>query len=132
MLHTVHILVAAYVAYYLTAHAMLTYTLWSRYKRISPGFDAFMTCSACSGAWWTLVMTALANFTRHWTFLGLDILRRDTSGPVGFSLGAVGLVLAFGCFLIPLLAFLHLSALRMIHVEPAAAPDPAPAAPDEV
>lgn len=120
MLHSVHILVAAYVAWYLASQAMLTKFLWSRYPK---KVDAFMTCAACSGAWWVLLMARLANYAKGWLFLGLD---EKSAGwlhwPTAHQIGVAALILAYGCFLIPLLAAVHLGALRMTHVEPPADP----------
>lgn len=54
--------------YYLGAKAMITQWLWSRY---SARFDAFMSCAACSGTWYGLVVGLAGQGGAGLDFLGL-------------------------------------------------------------
>jgi hypothetical protein len=82
------------VLYFLGARATITKFLWSRY---SGRLDAFMTCAACSGFWYGLLVAAVF----RWPFLGLP----------GGSVLTVGLVAAASIFWTPILAHWHIRAL---------------------
>jgi hypothetical protein len=97
-------------AFYLGSQAVITRAIWSRYPK---WLDSFMSCAACSGFWYG-VLVALLGWWKEWTFLGLP--GRD---PV--TVIVVGL-----CSIVwtPLLAYHHLVAMTAISQGDGEAPPP--------
>lgn len=89
-------------AYYLAARARITEDLWKRYPA---WLNELTLCSACSGFWYGLGCGGLG-WWRGWSFAGLP-------GDHWLTVVLVGLC---GVVWTPLLAALHLHALR--HIDP--------------
>lgn len=86
------------VLYYLGCRATITRGLWE----LAPDpVYAFLICPACSGTWYCAVV-ALIGATQGVEFLGV-------SGPVTVILAAL-----WGSFWVPLLAYLHITAMEKL------------------
>jgi hypothetical protein len=84
--------------YYLGSQALITRWLWGRYPQ---RVDAFMSCAACSGTWYG-VMMAWVGWWQKWSFLGLDPRHWLTVVVVGLC----------SCFWTPVLSRRMLDSMR--------------------
>jgi hypothetical protein len=74
--------------FYLGSRAKITSWLWSQYP---PGLARFMDCSACTGFWWGLLLSAQLDLTVSLTSLPMPF---GLVGPFApFMVGLVSLVL---------------------------------------
>ena len=92
--------VLATVTWYLTSMAQLTKGLWSRYPK---WLDEWASCPACSGAWWNGLWTAILAHALGWDWFGVPL-------PWSAVLGVL-----WGCFWVPLGAWMLARALREVH-----------------
>ncbi len=88
-------------AFYLLSQAMITKWLWSKYPT---WLDTYFSCSACSGFAYGVACAITIGRTYNLDFLGLPATSWFT--PVIVGLGAIAWT--------PLLAYLHINALRKL------------------
>lgn len=106
-MHEFVIFTLAATTWYLGAAAEVTAPLWRRYP---PWLDRWATCAACSGTWYTAGWALALRHLRGWSFFGLQ-------DPLGIVLVAL-----VGTWVVPILAAIHVKALRAIHGAPLEGP----------